>query len=131
MVKPIALMPMPSASAAIAAAENQRLLHDQAEGEPQILQHGVDRRQPADVPVLLFEGRRTAEANQRRPAGLFGGHAAADVVLGQHGEVRFELPIEVVVERRREKRANSREIICMSALNIGVNLRPRAAAACR
>ena len=47
--------------------------------------------------------------NQGRAARLLGCHAAADVVLGQHGQVRLQFLLEVAIEvASREERASAR-----------------------
>ena len=54
-MKPVVLAPMPSAITTIAAAENQRLLRDQPEGESQILHDAFEHGEPAHLAVLLLQ----------------------------------------------------------------------------
>ena len=57
------------------------------------------------VMLLFFDLHRASKSDGRGAAGFVERHPAADVLLGQHGEMGLDLAIEVVVKAAREQQA--------------------------
>ncbi len=109
MVKPRVLAPMPSAIAAIAAAENQRSLTHQADREAQVLPEILEGAESAHVAMLRLQRGRRRRADGRAAARLVGRHAVADVALRSPSRDAPPFPPRNRDrDRRREDSARSR-----------------------
>ena len=97
-VNTVVLTPTPSARATTTAAVNQRSLMSNLRRETQIVQEGIEGRQPAGVSMSLVEGCGATHANQCRAPRLFGCQASTKVVLGEHRDVRLQFLLEVTIE---------------------------------
>jgi hypothetical protein len=65
----------------------------------EILQEGIEERNAALLAVSLAELRDPAQFQPRSTTRLFRRHAAANMLLGQHGRVRFEFLLQFALER--------------------------------
>ncbi len=81
-----------------------------AEGETKILKRGFDEGKAAEFAICFFELGIAAKADARGASGFFGGHAAADVFLRRHFEMRVEFVLEFAIDDlRRSLRAEARD----------------------
>ena len=111
MVKPTVLAPMPSAIAAIAAAENQRSLIIKRDAKRRSWPRSSRKRNPrtsrcCDCRDVAPPSRSAACRSLRRAS------CPADVVFGRHLEMRRHLLREVAIELAAAKKARSRAARC-------------------
>jgi hypothetical protein len=71
-----------------------------------VLPERIEPRQSAAVAIVLFELGDAAERQARGPCGCVRRHAAADILVGEHRQVRVELFIEVGLQSSWRKPAS-------------------------
>src|SRR5579871_1292480 len=74
-----------------------RILPQHARGEAHVLEESIDLREAASVAIHLFDLREAAEGAARGGGCLVAIHAAAQVVLNEHLEMRLHLFIEIAI----------------------------------
>ena len=77
------------------------ILAQRAHGVVHVLEEGIDQRQTARGAMRFLQLGAASQLDLRGAASLFRSHAAADVVLREHRQVRFELFIEIPIQAAR------------------------------
>jgi len=92
------------------------VLDEQSQRETQIVQEGIEGRQPTGFSMSLVEGCGATHTNQCGAPRLCGCHASTEVVLGEHRDVRLQFFLEVTIEvASSEESANARTPFPQSA----------------
>ena len=92
MLKPTVLAPMPRAIARMAAAENQRSLSINRVANRRSWKKSSSGRKPRTSRCRDWSELAAPSVRRALPRGLVAGHAAADVVFGEHLEMRLRAP---------------------------------------
>ena len=74
-------------------------LQHQPRGEPEILEEIVEQPEPPDLSMARLQRACSPEGDARLPRRLCRDHATADIVFGEHLEMRLELPGKLSILR--------------------------------
>ncbi len=122
--------PMPMASVAIGDQRIRRVPPQRAQAVAEILQGRLDERQAAPVVLLFLDLHRSSKLHDRGAPRRVGREPAADVLVGQHRQVRRHLVVEVVVEPARQEAARGfATATTASQVGIGSTAPPASASA--